>query len=271
LTLETDSSRQHSNAYNIFILVLTVFSLAVMVVMLLPISDATLQLLSFYDNMICLIFLIDFYLNLRIAPNRSDYFLHRGGWLDLLGSIPSLGITRYGGLLRLARLSRLMRIARRFRGENRKALVRDVLENRSQYAGFITILLTIIVLTVASVLVLQFESQSPDAKITTGRDAFWYAIVTITTVGYGDYYPVTTGGRITAMFIMFMGVGIIGALASILASLLVGSSSDAAEGEAGKETPPTVEEELAHMNNELAEIHKLLEKLALEKLGGSND
>ena len=265
MTLETDSSRQHSNAYNIFILVLTVFSLAVMVVMLLPISDATLQLLSFYDTLICIIFLIDFYLNLRRAPTKSDYFLHRGGWLDLLGSIPSLGITRYGGLLRLARLSRLMRIARRFRGENRKALVRDVLENRSQYAGFITILLTIIVLTVASVLVLQFESQSPDAKITTGRDAFWYAIVTITTVGYGDYYPVTTAGRITAMFIMFMGVGIIGALASILASMLVGSSSDTAEGEAGLETPPTVEEELAHIKNELAEIHKLLEKLALEK------
>jgi voltage-gated potassium channel Kch len=73
--------------------------------------------------------------------------------------------------------------------------------------------------------VLQFESKSPDAKITSGGDALWYSMVTITTVGYGDFYPVTTAGRITAMFIMFMGVGIIGALASILASLLVGGSS----------------------------------------------
>ncbi len=138
---------------------------------------------------------------------------------------------KFAGLFRLARLSRFARITRLLRGENKKTLVKDVLENRSRYALFITILLTILVLTVASVLVLQFESQSPDAKITTGGDAFWYAIVTITTVGYGDYFPVTAAGRITAMFIMFMGVGIIGALASILASLLVGGSPPAEEEE----------------------------------------
>ena len=206
-----------------------------MVVLLLPISEATMHLLSVYDNLICAIFLIDFFLNLRGASKKSDYFIKERGWLDLLGSIPSLGLLtnagKYVGLLRLARLSRLARITHLLRGKNRKTLVKDVLENRNQYAGFVTILLTIIVLTVTSVLVLQFESQSLDANITSGGDALWYAIVTITTVGYGDHYPVTAGGRITAMFIMFMGVGIIGALASILASLLVGGSSSAEEEE----------------------------------------
>jgi voltage-gated potassium channel len=261
---QTASPRQHSNAYNIFILVLTVLSLAVMVVMLLPISDQTLKLLSVYDNLICVIFLVDFILNLRAAPHKSDYFLRQGGWLDLLGSIPSFGLTRYGGLLRLARLGRFARITRLLRGENKKALVKDVLENRSRYALFITILLTILVLTVASTLVLQFESGSPDAKILTGGDAFWYAIVTITTVGYGDYYPVTAAGRITAMFIMFMGVGIIGALASILASLLVGSSEAPEEEAPGAEPAPTVEQELALVKNELAALRQLLEKIASE-------
>jgi voltage-gated potassium channel len=146
------------------------------------------------------------------------------GWLDLLGSIPSFGVLRLGGLLRLARLSRLARITRLLRGEQKKALVKDVLENRSRYAMFITVLLTLLVLTISGVLVLQFESKSPDAKIITGGDALWYSLVTITTVGYGDYYPVTAAGRVTAMFIMFAGVGIIGALASILASLLVGGA-----------------------------------------------
>ena len=178
------------------------------------------------------------------------------------GSIPSFGITKYGGLLRLARLSRFARIARLLRGENKKALVKDVLDHRSQYAGFITILLTILVLTVASVLVLQFESQSPDAKITTGGDALWYSIVTITTVGYGDYYPVTTAGRITAMFIMFMGVGIIGALASILASLLVGSSAPEEDEAPGTEPAPTVEEELALVKKELVALRQLIEKMS---------
>ena len=271
MTQETGKLRKPSNAYNIFILVLTILSLAVMVVMLLPISEATYKLLSVYDNLICVIFLIDFYLNMRGASKKSDYFIRERGWLDLLGSIPSLGLLtnvgKLAGLLRLARLSRLARILRLLKGENKKALVKDILENRSQYAAFLTILLTILVLTVASVLVLQFESASPDGKIITGGDALWYAIVTITTVGYGDFYPVTMGGRITAMFIMFMGVGIIGALASILASLLVGGAP-AEEPEEGTPVVPvlTIEQELAGIKEELASLRQLLEKRE-----GSND
>jgi voltage-gated potassium channel len=262
MTQETAKLRKTSNAYNIFILVLTVLSLAVMVVLLLPISDATYKLLSNYDNLICVIFLIDFFLNLRGASRKSDYFIKERGWLDLLGSIPSFGLLKLGGLLRLARLSRLARITRLLRGENKKTLVKDVLENRSRYAMFLTILLTILVLTVSSVLVLQFESKSPDANIKTGGDALWYALVTITTVGYGDRYPVTPAGRTTAMFIMFMGVGIIGALASILASLLVGGSSSAEEETPVAEPAPSVEEELKTIKDELAVLHQMLEKMA---------
>ena len=267
MTQEMAVLRKTSNAYNIFILVLTVLSLAVMVVLLLPISDATFKLLSVYDNLICVIFLIDFFLNMRGAGKKSDYFIKERGWLDLLGSIPSLGLltnlTKFAGLLRLARLSRLARITRLLRGENKKTLVKDILENRSRYAAFLTILLTILVLTVASVLVLQFESKSPDANITTGGDALWYAIVTITTVGYGDFYPVTAAGRITAMFIMFMGVGIIGALASILASLLVGSSASPEEEAAEAAAAPmlSVQEELKAVKEELAVVRQMLEKM----------
>jgi voltage-gated potassium channel len=263
MVAETASPGKRSNAYNIFILVLTVLSLAVMVVMLLPLSDQTMKLLSIYDNLICVIFLIDFFLNLFGAPKKSDYFIKDKGWLDLLGSIPSLGLLtnvgKYAGLLRLARLSRLTRISRLLRGNNKKQLVDDILNNRSQYAAFLTILLTILVLTVASVLVLQFESRSADANITSGGDALWYTIVTITTVGYGDFYPVTAGGRITAMFIMFMGVGIIGALASILASVLVGGAPVEEEPPAA-EPAASVEQELAGIKNELDELRRLLEK-----------
>jgi voltage-gated potassium channel len=270
MTQEPAKLRKTSNAYNIFILVLTVLSLAVMVVMLLPISDATLKLLTVYDNLICVIFLIDFFLNLRGAARKSDYFIKERGWLDLLGSIPSLGLLvnvgKFAGLLRLARLSRLARIARLLRGENKKTLVKDILDNRSRYATFLTILLTIMVLTVASVLVLQFESKSPDANITTGGDALWYSIVTITTVGYGDFYPVTSGGRITAFFIMFMGVGIIGALASILASLLVAPSSSDEEEEtreaaAEAAAAASLQEELRAVKEELAAVRQVLQKI----------
>jgi voltage-gated potassium channel len=257
--------RKRSNAYNMFILVLTIISLLIMVAMFLPLGDPTIGLLQFYDNLICVIFLIDFFRNLGAASKKSDYFIKERGWLDLLGSIPSLGVTfKYSGLFRLARLSRLARITRLLRGEGKKDLIADVVMNRSNYAAFITVLITIIVLASTSVLVLQFESQSPEAKITTGWDAFWYSIVTITTVGYGDYYPVTYWGRITAMFIMITGVGIIGALASLLSSLLVGSPSAPTEEAAVEALAPTVEHELATIKNELAVLRQLLEKMSVE-------
>jgi voltage-gated potassium channel len=220
--------REHGNAYNIFILVLTIYSLAIIVLLLFPIPQQVRDLLNVYDNLVCVIFLADFAYNLIGSHPRRAYFIHARGWLDLLGSIPSIGglsvtTVQLTGLFRLARLSRLARITRILGGNNRKELVRDVVQNRGQYATFITILAAGIVLTTASVLVLQFESADPDANIKTGGDALWWGIVTITTVGYGDRFPVTFFGRATGIAVMFAGVGIIGALASILASLLVSS------------------------------------------------
>jgi len=146
--------RQHGNAYNIFILVLTVYSLAIIVLLLLPVPQPVRDVLNVYDNVVCLIFLVDFAYNLLGAHPKSAYLIGARGWLDLLGSIPSLGylqITGFQltGLFRLARLSRLARIARILRGDNRKNLIRDVVKNRGQYATFITILAAGIVLSTA--------------------------------------------------------------------------------------------------------------------------
>lgn len=253
-----------SNAYNFFILILTLFSLVIMVALFLPLNAATLDLLKFYDNLICTFFLLDFLLLLRRAPSKRDFFIQQRGWMDLLGAIPSFGIVipfKYIGLVRLARLHRARRIYKHLGIQRRGELLRDILKNRSKYASFLVGLLAIIVLFTASVLVLQFESASRKALITTGWDAFWYSIVTITTVGYGDYYPVTTGGRITGIFIMITGVGIIGALASLMASLLIGEShSTAEEEEAEEERQSDVEKELAAIHQELAALRLLMEK-----------
>ena len=224
---DTPVLRAHGNAYNIFILVLTIFSLAIMVLLILPVTPAEHDLLMLYDNAVCVIFLIDFAFNITGAKPKRAYFIGQRGWLDLLGSIPTIGVFQLGALLRLARLSRLARITRLLRGQAGKDLVVDVLRNRGQYATFITVLLAGIVLSVGSILVLEFESRAPGGNIKTGGEAIWWGLVTITTVGYGDFYPVTTLGRMTGIFVMFAGIGIIGALASILASLLVSPSTPA--------------------------------------------
>jgi voltage-gated potassium channel len=266
--------REHGNSYNIFILLLTVFSLAIVVVLLLPwIDQDTRDLLTFYDNVVCAIFLADFVYNLASSKPKRAYFFGARGWLDLLGSIPSLPGFPFTAILRLARLGRLARILRLLGGKNRKALIADVLQNRGSYAMFITILSAGTVLVISSILILQFESAAGDAaNIQTGGDALWWGFVTMTTVGYGDRYPVTFLGRTTAVALMFAGVGIIGALASILASILVpqgsGDHEPDATAESGARAPvagaPTtpdagaVAEELALLRAEIAALRASL-------------
>jgi voltage-gated potassium channel len=244
------------HSYSIFILVLTVLSLVIMGLLLLPLTEATLEALRFYDNMICVIFLIDFAVNLATTRPRRDYLITRRGWLDLLGSIPSLGFFPASGLFRLARLSRLARVGRVLRGDNRRALIRDVVTNRGEYALFVTVFSAFLVLVVSSVLMTQIESRSPDANITTGGDALWWSFVTITTVGYGDSFPVTGLGRVVAVVVMFAGVGIIGSLASILASVLVPQPEPSPQ--AGDRAPAgaAMSDELASIRAELVALRR---------------
>jgi voltage-gated potassium channel len=267
--------RRHGNAYEIFILVLTIFSLLLIVLQLLPIDDQTRFLVAVYDDVVCVVFLLDFAYNMAITRPRRIYFIGEAGWLDLIGSIPSIPGLPFTGLLRFARLARLLRIRRALGGQAGRDLVRDVIRNRGQYAVFITVLSALIVLSLSSIFVLQFESKSPDANIRTGGDALWWGVVTITTVGYGDFYPVTAMGRLAAFLVMLSGVGIIGALASILASFLVSSPAEDEQKVAemtGSETMPNAAQEqvtTADVSAELrrlrAEIAALREELKAEK------
>lgn len=271
------SAPKHGNAYEIYILVLTIFSLLLITLQLLPIDDETRSLVAIYDDLVCVLFLIDFSYNLIQTRPRADYLVHGGGWLDFIGSIPSVPWLPYTGLLRLARLARLVRILRSLRGQAGRELVRDVFLNRGQYAVFITFMSAMVVLSLSSIAVLQFESKAPDANIHTGGDALWWAVVTITTVGYGDRYPLTGLGRLTAFLVMLAGVGIIGSLASILASFLVTSPAEAqAAADAATDDIPgdepidplrpvapelssEIAKELAALRAEIAALHEKLD------------
>ena len=95
------------------------------------------------------------------------------------------------------------------------------------------LLVGILMLEVGSLAMLHIEKDGPGANITTASDALWYVIVTMSTVGYGDLYPVTNLGREMGTVIIVVDVGIFGTLTGYLANLfLAPKKAPSATGEA---------------------------------------
>jgi voltage-gated potassium channel len=100
--------------------------------------------------------------------------------------------------------------------------------------------------------VLRFEGTNPDANIKTGGDALWYAFVTITTVGYGDRYPITNGGRLAGIALMVCGVGIFSVFTGFIANSFLAPAKK-------KENMTEIAEPNDH-KTKIAEIKAMLEE-----------
>ncbi len=172
-----------------------------------------------------LIFLFDFGLRLFVAPSRSFYFFHDYGWADLLAITPAF---------RILRLFRIVKAYRLVRKHGISKLLYYVSVNRAESALFILIFSVIIIIQLGSFFVLVAEGSAPNANIKTATDAMWWTYVTITTVGYGDHYPVTDAGRLVGMIVMTTGVGIFATFAGYIANKLLAPSGKkkAKKGEA---------------------------------------
>lgn len=249
-------STPHSTSdsfYDLFIVALTIFSLLMVAAYyLLPLTEATKQVLLWLDVPTSLIFLADSFRCLRRAPDKRAYL--KWGWLDFLGSIPLILP------LRIARLGRLIRAWRTLRTQRLSQVGENLDQNRAQGAALIMVLLAIVVLTTATVATLEFESEVPEANIRTGQDAFWWSIVTMATVGYGDFYPITTWGRAAAVALMTVGIGIFGVLASFLANLFLPKTPDDDGAPDPDEDPDLagIKAELAAVNARLDVIQVML-------------
>jgi voltage-gated potassium channel len=213
---------QHPS-YLIFILVLSIMALIVLAIeTLFKFDESTKQILEYADGVVCAVFFLDFLIMLFQAKNKVKYLV-TWGWLDLLSSIPMLDVLRWG------RTARIMRIFRVLRGIKAARIVTQILlEKRGQSVSLALILVSIILITVSSISVLHFESTA-DGTIKTPEDAVWWSIVTITTVGYGDKYPVTTEGRIIATILMIAGVGLFGTFSGLVAAWFIGPSGSRRE------------------------------------------
>jgi voltage-gated potassium channel len=197
--------------YELFVLAITFLSIANMVLIILLPGHSATDVIAMVDKGLSLFFLADFLLRFFTAESKSTYFFRNFGWADLLGSLWLPGFR----LLRLFRAVRTIRLLEAYGGERTR---RTYLRERANGVLGSVILLIILVLEFGGAAVLYFESASPTGNIKTAGDALWWGVVTTATVGYGDFYPVTPGGRIVGVLTIVSGVILFGAVTGFVAN-----------------------------------------------------
>lgn len=266
------AEQKEVNSYELFIGALSVFSIFNIVLSLLVPDSAVRTVILIVDTGLCFVFFADFLGRLRGAESKSGYFFHQLGWLDLLGSLPFPG-------LRIARVFRVTRVIRLVREVGMKTLVDKVLHDRAGSALYVVLVLCVFVIQYGAIFELVTNRTSPDANITTASDAVWYVIVTITTVGYGDKYPVTNPGRIVGVLIMVVGVGLFGVLTGFLANAFVAPAAEKPQEKSPEQSaeqpgqdpaslpaPAGFGAQLDQLTAEVAQLRLLLERIPANQI-----
>lgn len=185
---------------NIIIMLLSIFSILLLsLLFFIPVDSEIYKLIGYFDFILCMIFLIDFLNQLFRAENKWKYF-YTVGWLDLISSLPMVSEFRF---VRIFRIFRIFRIIKSI-----KLLIAFILNNRaaSLYGFVVFIAFTTLVLSTTAVL--YFEKDV--GNIQTAEDALWWSFITITTVGYGDFYPVTNIGKSITFVLIVCGIASFG-------------------------------------------------------------
>lgn len=245
MTSAVPSTRDAATAvltpYDLFIVAVSLLALIALLINTLFVTHPeAARLLDLADLLFCGVFLLDFLRRLLTSADRRGYLL-RSGWFDLLSSLPTSGVLRLGRLVRIAQFGRLLRGVRALR-----AIGQTLGRRKGSSAIVTTALISFTTLLFGAVAVLHAE-QPAHANIHTASDALWWAFVTITTVGYGDLYPVTAAGRATAAVLMVVGVGLFGTMSGLFASWLVQREREEAH-------------EIAMLREEVHELKELLKR-----------
>jgi voltage-gated potassium channel len=168
--------------------------------------------LTFVSWTVWVAFAVDFGVRLALSQERAQYALRH--WYDV--ALIALPLLRP---LRLLRLLAFLRILNRSAATNLAGRVTTYVVGTALLLMFL-----------AAIAVLDVEQEHPDANITTFGDALWWAATTVTTVGYGDRFPVTASGRFIAVALMLTGIALIGVItASVAAWFVAGIEQDQAK------------------------------------------
>lgn len=218
---ENELSDEKGFGYEIFIALVSLLSVFNLALVFIPgVDPEAVNVVESINLFLTVIFVLDFVYRMTTTKSKSYYFFRDFGWADLLACSPNL---------RFLRLFRVFKAYRLLKKHGVKEITDYLSYHRAEAALYVLIFSVIIILEVGSFLMVSVESKAPNANITTAGDALWWAYVTITTVGYGDKYPVTGAGRLVGILVMTTGVGIFATFAGFISNKLL--------------TPPNKEEE----------------------------
>jgi Ion channel. len=218
--MEVSIEKNKISFLDIVIVILSIYVLIELIIdSFFTLPPETSKLLYLIDDSICALFVYDFIYRFIKSPSKLKFM--KWGWIDLVSSIPTFQFLRYGRLIRLVRLFRVLRAFRSV-----KFLTAHIFRTRISGTFSTVSLVSFLMLIFGSISILQVE-KLPECNIKTAGDAIWWAFVTITTVGYGDRYPITTEGRIIAAFLMITGVALFGTFTGFIAAWFMGDKTKA--------------------------------------------
>ena len=217
---ETDTTA--GRIFDLFIQALIVASIITFSIETLPdLEDKTKDILFSVETFIVVIFTIEYLLRIYIADKKSGYIFSFYGIVDFIAIVPfyiSLGTIdlRTLRILRMLRLFRLFKLVRYNKATTRFYRAFYIVKEELVLFGIVTLML----LYISSVGIYYFENESQPEQFKSIFHSFWWAVTTLTTVGYGDVYPITIGGRLFTFIILMIGLGLAAVPAGLLAAAL---------------------------------------------------
>lgn len=218
--LPSNASAEQVGPFQFTLLVLSVLALAAIAAeTFLKLPPEIARILHGLDLIACGAFFLDFLIRFRAAESKWAFM--KWGWIDLVASIPNIAALRLGRFVRVLRILRLIRAI-----GSLHRLVTTLSTNKTRGGIAFVVVAMFLLIVFASIAILLCETH-PASNITTAGDAVWWSVTTITTVGYGDRFPITTAGRVVAMTLMLSGVGLFGGLSGVIASAFLGQQPKA--------------------------------------------
>lgn len=176
------------------------------------------------EFVILTLFLIEYVLRLTCSEHPLKYALSFWGIVDFLAVIPALVFLLPDfATIRAIRLLRILRLLKLFKANRALDRIAKAL-NRAKTEFAIFFFIACVALYLAAVGIYHFEHQAQPDGFSSIPESLWWAIATFTTVGYGDVYPITAGGRIFTGIVMLIGIGIIAVPAGLVTAALTEAS-----------------------------------------------